>query len=268
MSLAQKVDPGNTWQACSFLASLTPRTRSAPKKDEKDEENRDRRDYRYEGRMERIRWDEPITWPMQDQRFEVRDAATGQILWQKDYNRDVPFISTNGYTGVATLRWYMGQDGAKAEMKSVSLVNRDSAETKTLDYMVEVLDLGTGKFLNGMIIDNHNGAYPIDSTMATRDWIVAHDRLGRTLSYSLKTGKCTGKVFGTPISISAQDNSVVVEHGAGRLGVYDLQNMREIEELVFSYPVSHVAFSRDGKKLIVVTTDEMVYVLDSNGVKH
>ena len=110
--------------------------------------------------------------------------------------------------------------------------------------------------------------YPIDSTIATKDWIVAHDRLGRTLSYSLKTGKCTGKVFGTPISISAQNNSVLIEHGEGRLGLYDLQNMREIEELVFSYPVSHVAFSRDGQKLIAVTTDEMVYVLGPNGVKN
>jgi hypothetical protein len=264
MSLAHKIEPGTVWQDCEYLIGLRPKNQDQKNDDKKEKdkesEDEDKRDYRYEGSQ--LRWRDIVQMPEEDQTLEVRDAASGNLLWQRRFEKAVPAIYTDALAGVVSLRWRLTAGGARAEAKNITIVNKNDAAAKDFDYLVEVVDLTTGKFVAAMIVDDNNGAFPLNSTMATKDWIVANDVLGRTLVYSLKTGKCTGKIFGSPRAVSPQRGILAVEHDSGRIGIYDLSNMQQTRELVFSFPVSSVGFSRDGEKFVALTTDQMLYVVD------
>lgn len=96
--------------------------------------------------------------------------------------------------------------------------------------------------------------------------MAAYDSFVRTLAYSLKTGQCIDKLFGKPISLSP-GGTLVVEHSPVRLSIYDPAAARETPDLTFSFPVSGVAFTRDGKKLLLVTNDQVMYTVDPSVVR-
>jgi Tol biopolymer transport system component len=56
---------------------------------------------------------------------------------------------------------------------------------------------------------------------------------------------------------------VCVENERGKIAVYDLSTTEKRDELVFSNPVSMPRFSGDGKKLLVLTSNQTVYVVDA-----
>ena len=78
--------------------------------------------------------------------------------------------------------------------------------------------------------------------------------------YSLKTGKCTAKFFGDPRSVSLS-GTLVFQHDPGRLALYDLASNRTTD-LTLPFSVSNTFFTRDGKKLVLLTNDQVVYTVD------
>ena len=127
------------------------------------------------------------------------------------------------------------------------------------------MELSSGKFLNALIIDTTNGAINLHRNLVTRDWLVGYDSIGRTLIYSLKTGQCTGKFFGDPRSISSS-GTLVFRRDAGNLALYDLPSNKRTQ-LTFPFPVSSTFFTRDGKKLMLLTNDQVLYSVDPAGSK-
>lgn len=262
MTLAVKVDPGRAWQECEYLINLKPKDDNqdaAKKKESKETEDEDKRDYRFEGNLisRRDVWGLPDT----NKTIEIRDVQTGALRWSKTFSKVVPAIYTDASASVAAFRWRLGADGAKAEAKDLPNVWRPASGGREYDSLVEIVELGSGTFKSAVIVDTADGAFTIKGYLATSDWLVLYDSFGRTLVYSLKSGKCTGKFFGRPRNISTT-GTLVVQHTPGRLAIYDLGSMKKTHELVFSFPVSDTQFTRDGKKLILLTNNQVVYVVD------
>ncbi len=268
MSLVQKVEPGTSWQECEYVLSLkgkgdNEKDKAADKDKDKDKDkdsdaDEEKRDFRYEGSQ--LSWKDIFQWPEENKTLEVREAATGTALWTKKFSKIVPAIYSDSESGVAAFRWRLGADGARAEAKSLPMVKPD-ANGRDDDYLVEVVDLATGKFIAAVIVNTNGGAFGVSRLFATPDWLVLGDSLGRTLSYSLKTGMRVGRIFGNPEAISPQ-GVLAIEHSTGHIGVYDLTASEEKRELVFSYPVSDIGFTRDGKRLFALTNDQVLYVVD------
>src|SRR5262249_23752354 len=145
-------------------------------KQKDDEEDEDKRDYRYEG--VRHIWKDVFEFPRENETFEVRETATGKLLWDKKFSKTVPTIYTDALANVAAFRWKLVADGARTEAKNLTIVNERESEGKDHDYLIEVVELDTGKPVGAMILDTNNGSFPIKSIMTTRDWVVARDELG------------------------------------------------------------------------------------------
>lgn len=262
MSIVEKVDPGRAWQECEYLVSLKGKEETVSQKD-KDKQNdnsedEDRRDYRYEGT--KISWRDVYEPSETNKTLEVRDALTGAPLWSKAFSKVIPAIYTDATSNVAAFRWRLSTPGAKAELKTLPTVLRPDSGGRDDDYLIEIVELSSGKFLNALIIDTTNGAIDLHRNLVTRDWLVGYDSIGRTLIYSLKTGKCTAKFFGDPWSVSLS-GTLVFEYDPGRLAIYDLTSNKK-SDLTFPFPVSSTFFTRDGKKLLLLTKDQVVYTVD------
>jgi WD40 repeat protein len=54
----------------------------------------------------------------------------------------------------------------------------------------------------------------------------------------------------------------LVANESGKLNIYDLATMQNIEQFVFTGSVTLVEFSEDGKKLIVLTSNQTAHVFD------
>ena len=263
MSIVEKVDPGKAWQECEYLVRLarkdTDDVAKNKEKEPKDLDEEDQRDYRYEGTS--MSWRDVYEPADTNKIFEVHDTLTGALLWSKTFNKVIPAIYTDASANIAAFRWRLYADGAKAEMKTMPTVLRPESGDRDDDYLIEIVDLRNGKFLNAIIIDSANGAINLRGHMATTDWVVAYDSIGRTLVYSLKTGKCVDKFFGTPRNLSLS-GTLVVQHDPGRLTLHDLSTTGKID-LTLPFPVSSTFFSRDGKKLLALTNDQVVYTIDT-----
>ena len=261
MSIVQKVDPGRVWQECQYLVSLKSKEENSEKKDkdqQEDSEENDERDYRYEG--VKFSWRDVYEPAETNKTFEVRDALTGNSLWSKTFSKVVPAIYTDAESNVAAFRWRLSSQGAKAEMKSLPAVLRPESGGRDDDYLIEIVELSSGKFLSAIVIDTSNGAISLRRNLVTRDWVVGYDSIGRTLIYSLKTGKCTAKFFGDPRNVSLS-GTLVFQHDPGRLALYDLASNRTTD-LTLPFSVSNTFFTRDGKKLVLLTNDQVVYTVD------
>jgi hypothetical protein len=261
MSIVEKVDPGRAWQECEYLVSLKPKDEASAQRDknrEAKEPDEEERDYRYEG--PRMSWREVYEPAETNKTLEVHETLTGALLWSRTFNQAIPAIYTDASANVAAFRWRLGADGAKAELKTLPTVLRPESGGRNEDYLIEIVELGSGRFINAIIIDTANRAFNLERYMVTRDWVVAHDSIGRTLVYSLKTGKCVDKFFGAPRNLSSS-GALVVQHGPARLALHDLAAGGKIE-LTLPFPVSTTFFAPDGQKMLLVTNDQVVYTVN------
>jgi hypothetical protein len=90
--------------------------------------------------------------------------------------------------------------------------------------------------------------------------MIAHDSLGRTLVYSLKSGTCTGKFFGRARNLSPA-GTLIIENSPGRETGYDAES-KNTRDMVFAFPVSDTFFTQDGKRLELLTNHQVLYTID------
>ena len=179
MSIVEKVDPGRVWQECEYLVSLKGKEENVRKERQRPAGRRlrtnDERDYRYEG--VKFSWRDVYEPAETNKTFEVRDALTGNPLWSKTFSKVVPAIYTDAPSNVAAFRWRLSSQGAKAEMKSLPAVLRPESGGRDDDYLIEIVELSSGKFLNAIVIDTSNGAITCAETWSQETGSSATTRL-------------------------------------------------------------------------------------------
>jgi hypothetical protein len=130
-------------------------------------------------------------------------------------------------------------------------------ETKGV-YFVEMLDASTGRVLGTQLVDT--GGRGSISTLGNRV-IVSHQ--GYAEIYSLATGNKEGEIFGWPHAHCQARNLVSVRgENQNELAVYDLITREKLDEFTFASNVEFDHFSKDGKRLFVLTADQTAYFLD------
>jgi hypothetical protein len=173
--------------------------------------------------------------------------------------------------GTVVLLWAVKSDHAKAHVKAdPALAARLAAmKEKEGDYLLQVVDARTGAPSGSLLIETGKGSFRISDASAAGDWVAVSDTTNRVLLYSLSTGEQKAKFFGRHPALSKAAGLLAVENERGQLSVYDLATAERREQFTFPGPVALARFSRDGRRLFVLTANQTAYVIDpSAGAKN
>jgi len=196
--------------------------------------------------------------------LELLDARTMSPLWSKAYPKESPRVWVSPTHGTVSLLWDMTDEAAKMEIKRDPKLSQQAAAMKEKegDYFLQILDVRNGNHLGNLLIETGKGSFRLSNVYAAGDWVIVADTRNRVLVYSLKTGELKGRVFGGFATVSPTGGLLCVENESGQLTVYNLETMEKQDQFTFSNPVSLIRFSRDGRQLFVLTSNQTAYVLD------
>jgi WD40 repeat protein len=195
---------------------------------------------------------------------DVHDAATMKLLWSKAYPKEAPFAWIDYRQHTASLLWDITDEAARDEIKNDPALSQKltNLKDKAADYLVKVLDMRDGSERGKLVIETGKGSFRLEQVYSAGDWVLVADSQNRILLYSLKTGEQKGRVFGDYGTVSPNGKLLCVTNESGKLNIYDLATMHSIEQFVFTSSITLVEFSEDGKKLIVLTSNQTAHVFD------
>lgn len=81
--------------------------------------------------------------------------------------------------------------------------------------------------------------------------------------YSISKGSLVRRVFGSNGTFSAQNGLIAVENTEGRVSIISIATGREAGQVVLKKGIAAMTFSSDGKRLFLLTRDQIAYVLDA-----
>jgi len=205
--------------------------------------------------------DEPAESLGREVRFELRNIVDDKVVWSRDFPKEAPRFFFDEFSGRVILYWNLGSDAGKARLKEDPALAARSKEmgNKDDDYLVEVLDGFAGKTVGTLLLETGKGSFDIEAGLSEGDWLVLHDTNNRVLAYSIKGGDLRHRFFGANAAINPTRNQMVVENYPGELTVYDLGSGENLRRLVFGADAAFVRFSLDGKRLFVLTAEQIAY---------
>ncbi len=162
--------------------------------------------------------------PHRNLTLEILETEKGQILWTRNFPRQVPQIQGFRSDERLILVWPANSDGAKAETEAWTAALNLKLPPKNLtssDYFVEVLDTATSNLVRALFVRTGNGPIRLLSADSVGNYLILSDRAGRTMVYSLSTGECKARFFGTDPSFSR--NGDLLSLSGERGGIAPLQ---------------------------------------------
>lgn len=187
----------------------------------------------------------------------------GTRLWERRFtlNVPVPFADPQGERVV--LGWIATTEAARAEAKQVQRGARPAKlkDRSEHDTFFEVVDSRTGKIVGALTVRVGAGPEDFESVFSAGDFLILVKDDVRITVFSLTTGLEIGRFFGAVPAVSGESNLLAAcDHK--RLKLYDLKTGAKISEYVFPDEMAYLHFSSDGKRLLALTTHQVVYVLD------
>jgi hypothetical protein len=199
---------------------------------------------------------------------EIRDVRSGKTLWSRHFSKEAPALFVNPNAGTVVLAWGAGAGSVGDEASENPQVKErlSAARPEKGDGFLEVLDATNGKVLGSLVVTTGKGSFRVREASAAGDWVVVTDTLGRLLVYSLSTGEEKGRVFGSCRALSPRGGLLAVENETGHLDIYDFSALEMRDQFVFGSPIVASNFSEDGTRLLVVTSDQTAYTLDTSAL--
>ena len=202
-------------------------------------------------------------------RIEVHDVRDNHVLWTRNFPKAAPKISMNHSGDTIVLEWPADQNEAQEEIKSDAGLKAkyESIRDRKSAFLLEVLDSATGKMIGHLLVDTGKGSFRVESVSAEQNWVLVSDTSNRIHVYSLASGAEEGVVFGSSAFLCPSKKLLAVENEPGKLDIYTLPNLERRDPLVFRSPISVGAFSADGKRLLVLTANQVAYLVDTAAVE-
>jgi hypothetical protein len=189
----------------------------------------------------------------------VKDANTNSQIWARHFPKEVPRIVLDPVAATALLEWQVDTSAAREELRQFPEL-KSKAENE--DCLLEFLDLRTDATLGKLLFKTNKGSVHLKNFVAAGDWAAIEVKGDRVQTYSFRSGKELGHVFGTDPMLSAISTRLAVTTTNGEVQTYDLATTTLQREYKFPTPVAFKQFSADGKSLFVLTRDQTAYVLD------
>jgi WD40 repeat protein len=197
--------------------------------------------------------------------LEVQSVRDGHSLWSRTFPKDAPGFKANPVADTITLGWSVAEGAAADEIKTDPVLRGRLAAMQGHEgaYLLEVLELSTGRVLGKLLVDTGKGSFRLLGAQTTGDWVLVPDNENRTLVYSLSTGQKRATFFGNRSVISTTAGLLAIENESGQLDVYGLPGLERRTQLNFPSNIALVTFGGDGTRLLVLTSDQTVYILDA-----
>jgi hypothetical protein len=200
--------------------------------------------------------------------YELRALAmeNGSLRWSRRFIRDVPVPFADPQGDRYLLAWAATTESGRNETAKVSNLpgHEKASHLSEHDTAFEVFDVRSGKLLGGALTQIGAGPDEFESAFSVGDFLILVKDDKRITVFSLSTGRETARLFGAIPSASAEVNLLAAADG-GRLTLFDLKTGAKRDEFLFPDPVAYSHFSADGKRLLVLTAPQMLYVLDVSG---
>jgi WD40 repeat protein len=211
--------------------------------------------------------DMPLLPPRRNVRVEVSDARSGEVLWSRHFPKELPGSFVTESEERLVLLWRVTADQVKEFARENAELQRrlSNWKDKEGDYYLEILEARSGKKLGFLLVETGQSSFRITDVFSAGDWVAVLDSQNRIQLFALSTGDRRAVFFGDRIALSAAARRACIENEPGKLALYDLDTSAEPVQrgfYVFSNPVSFFQFSRDGRRLFVLTSNQMIYLLD------
>jgi hypothetical protein len=195
--------------------------------------------------------------------LDVSDVHNDSLIWSIPFPKEVPRIFWDVQSDRVSFVWQGNGAGVKAERQRAPDARSIPVSNKDSNYVVEVVQLSTGKVRGGVEIDTHENAFGISGIWAAGDYVLTTDSFGRQTVYSLGDQRIIGRIVGRVVGfLAAPEPIIVIEPGYGRLQFFDPTRLTPLDELTFSRALSLIRFTSDGKRLFVVKSDQVAYLID------
>jgi len=197
--------------------------------------------------------------------LEVHDVRDNSLLWSMHFSHGAPAYHISAARNSLVFEWPLDSDNAKEELKqdAAAAMRATTVSDRSHSLLLAAYEADTGKPLGRLVVDTGKGSFGILSAYVSGDWIVLSDSTNRTLIYSLRSGDIVVPLFGKERSFSPEAGLLALENEPGSLTLYDLKHFEKRDHLSFAYDIALAQFSADGKRLLVVTTNQNAYVLDT-----
>jgi hypothetical protein len=197
--------------------------------------------------------------------YQVRDIRrVEQPGWVKVFEKDAPDdYWFHAQSDALAFVWMADRPAGRVKIREDEVLKKtvDMGDVKG-DYVIDLIDPGTGNLRRRMLLETGKGSFHVDDLMVRGDSMFVTDSLGRVLTYTVSTGELRGYAFGDDAVASADGKTLAVDTGIGRLVLYETAAMTRRTDLRFKQPVVFKTFSADGSKLLVVTADQTMHLLD------
>ena len=195
--------------------------------------------------------------------LDTLDSGTGKTLWSRTSDREFPVPFPDPQGARIVLGWRAESEAAGSAVKRNPEAARrfKAAKLSEHDTVFEVLDALSGDSVGGVLVQSGAGPDSFSCAFSAGDALILGKDGTRVLLYSLSSGEERARLFGGCPSASAQTNLMAVSN-AERVSLVDLRTGAKRDELVFPDPVVYTHFSADGKRLLVLTAHQVVFILD------
>ena len=199
-------------------------------------------------------------------RFEIKDVVSDKVLWTKDFLKEAPGYSFDGYPGRLLLFWRLSTESGKARLKELPgmAAQASALGNKDQDVLLEVVDAYSQKTRGTLLLETGKGSFSVGSGMSEADWVLLYDNERRVLIYSLKDGALKHRFFGENAAIDPSRNLVAVENFPGEVNLYDLDSGESRARVVFNGKAAFVRFNLEGDKLFILSDAQSAYAFDLN----
>ncbi len=194
--------------------------------------------------------------------MELRQVSDNVLVWSKQFaHGGVRFFSNAGANSLVVI-W----DSSLAEHDLAKSDSQASAKLAAFKdkkgiELIQIFDLSTGQLRQDVAVDTGKYSFWVRTATATTDRLIIVDNQNRVLVYSFD-GQLKGTIAGHSPEVSAKADLLTVRTESGELELYDLSNLQKRATYDFGTRVAFNGFSDDGKRLLVLTADQVVYWLD------
>jgi WD40 repeat protein len=200
-----------------------------------------------------------------DAKVDLLDAATRQTLWSFGRLTSEPLVWSTSRHGTLIVSFDLQSDFTKAELRDDSALRRqyDSLPDRSGVVYFRIVASRTGRLLAKLLVQTRRGETWTRSAVAAGNFVVLTDSSNDVRVFSLSDGKQVSKISGSDAYISGKGDRLAVQSSAGILDLYDLASNQKRGHYSFPAKVALVQFSPDGKRLFVLTSEQIAYLLDT-----
>lgn len=250
LAAGAKIEMLNTRQYGKYLVTVRSNKEPKEKKEnDKDDSSETSKDY----------------FVSENGNIEVRDVRSNSLLWSKNYSDEMPGFSFSPNDNTVTFIWQLKSKSAKNEIKKDETLRQTASAmgSKDGDYLAQVFEAETGNPVGQTLIETGKGSFRVREASAAGDWLTFTDTANRVLVYSLKTGELRQRFFGNNVTVNAKNNIAAIGNLSGQILIYDLNSGEKLDEMTFKTPIAFAQFSSDGRKLLVLTTEQEAFLIDA-----